>query len=195
MPATTIGSRGLRALCHVAAVVAVLTACATHSPNDNEDASPMDINDLPNLRQTQTELLALIEGARLLITGAAPSATHWRWSDRYGAGSCHDDAGNKGIMLFFPDLYTEHGLTPQEWDRAIADITELAADAGLTEVATPGDTDTNHDARFYSDDGRELMVGSLENTVISARVTCRRDDDSDPIEMVDGRIVMPPQPE
>ncbi|WP_197507580.1 LppA family lipoprotein [Mycobacterium sp. ACS4331] len=183
----------LRTVLATGTALAVLTACGEpESPILNKDAIPMNLRTLPTLKQTQNQMLDLIEAVRVRIAAEAPQAGAWHWADGWSGSGCTDDAGDSGIALYFPDLTAKYGLSTAEWDRVLPAVTALAAEAGLTEVAMPQNSETNHDARFTSGDGRELLVGSSVATVITARISCRREA-GDPID-VDGVIPMPPDP-
>lgn len=174
------------------ALVGLLTACQQpESPILNEEATPMDLAALPTLRQTQQQMLGLIDDVRQRISEQVPAAAAWHWNREWATSGCPGEV-DEGLMLYFPNLVTTHNLSTAEWDRVFPLVERLSAAAGLTEVSLPGNAENNHDARFSSADGRQLLLGAAGATVISARISCREIRD-EPIR-VDGEIPMPPDP-
>ena len=137
----------------------------------------MDIADLPDIDETRTQMLALIERVRAEVVRLAPATEPWEWNrDESNAGCVQQGTGRKGTALYLRNLVSAHGLTDAEWDRVFPEVKRIAADHGLTGQWAPH----GHDVRFISDDGRELSFGTAEATVISGTITCRRPSGTSP---------------
>ncbi len=189
-----------KALTALVAAAALLTACqqesspvANKDPVVNKDRANMDIANLPTLRQTQTQMLDLIDRIQVAVSTTVPDTRPWRWNRAWDSSGCVGGAVDGAAALFFPNLVSERALAEPEWSAVFPAVKDLAAGAGLTEVAMPQDGAGNHDARFTSGDGRELVFGTRVTTLISARVSCRRTAGES--LYVDGRIPMPPDPQ
>lgn len=164
----------------VLTVVAVLSGCGGSgngydSPILNEDVPVADIADLPDIEQTRTQMLDLLERVRAEVARLVPSSEPWRWAyDESRAGCTQKETGRKGISLYFAKLYSDVSLTGAQWDLVFPAVQRLAADAGLTDNNAMANDANHHDVRFSSDDGRTLVFASAEASLITARIACRR---------------------
>lgn len=179
----------------LAAATLALTACAddTSTPTLNTEVATVDIANLPTLRETQTELLGLIDRVQAAVSAAVPDTRPWRWNRKWDSSPCAGDPDNGGVALYFPNLLSQRPLTDAEWEPVFATVKTLAAEIGLTEISMPQNGPDNHEARFDSVDGRELVFATRLTTLISARISCRRSAGES--LYVDGRIPMPPDPQ
>lgn len=172
----------------------LLTGCqhnpmtGTDSTTTSEDAATMNLSELPTLKETKTQMLALIVETQREIVRQVPASAPWRWTGRFSTTTC-----TGGMGLFFPNLYSDHALTDDEWARAFPAVRAVAERAGLSGVGGMQNSSGNHDMSITGDDGRELRFGSRDATVLSASVGCRRVPDD--TLWVDGRIPMPPDPQ
>lgn len=137
----------------------------------SKEFSVVDIADLPDIEQTRTQMLGLIESVRAEVAREVPATEPWQWNRTEGnAGCVQPETGRSGVALYLRNLVSAHGLTDAEWDQVFPAVQRLAAEAGLTKVWAPH----SRDVRFISDDGREMSFGAAAATVISGTITCRR---------------------
>ena len=87
-------------------------------------------------------------------------------------GSC-ENSGRQGVTLYFANLTSPHSFTDDEWNLALPAVQRLATEAGLTSNTAMQDSSRAHDVRFTSDDGRELLFGSIEASLITGTIVCR----------------------
>lgn len=168
--------------CRAAVALAVLTTllmisgCGeTESPILNEDVPVMDIAQLPDIEQTTTQMLDLIDRVRLEVTRLVPASAPWEWQgDQMGTGCVREETGRKGVSRYLRSLVSEHSFSDPEWERVFSAVRQLATEAGLTDIAAPQNQPGNHDMRLSSDDGRTLMFGSRVASVITGTIACRR---------------------
>jgi len=145
------------------------------SPILNEDVPAVDIAQLPDIEQTTTEMLDLIERMRAEVTRLVPATEPWEWTrDQQGFSCTQEGTGAKGVTRELRDLVSQHGLTDPEWELVFPAVRQLATDAGLTDIAAPQNRPGSHDVQFNSDDGRTLSFGSREATLFTGRIACRR---------------------
>ncbi len=168
-----------RALAAVAlAVLLAVSGCGgTPEPTPNkEDGHVIDIANLPDIEQTRTQMLDLIERVRAEVTRIAPATAPWQWGGSEGNAGCAVDTkdGQKGASRFLRKLASKTPLTDAQWDEAFPVVKKLAADEGLKSVSAPQNSSGNHDARFTSDDGLELVFGSRDAALITGTILCRR---------------------
>jgi hypothetical protein len=130
----------------------------------------MDLAQLPTAKQTQAQMLGLIDAVQREISRIVPATRPWRWHREWMTTTCDD---TDAVGLLFPKLASSHGLSDTEWAQIFPAATRLAAAAGLTDVNGIQNRIGNHDVRIASTDGRVLSLGSREATVISATVGCR----------------------
>jgi hypothetical protein len=163
------------------AVLAVMVAAAgcgsgdRESPIINEDVPVIDIAQLPDIEQTTAEMLDLIERVRQEITRLVPATEPWEWArDQQGFSCTQKKTGLTGVTRYLRSLVSQHALSDAEWELVFPAVRQLVADAGLTDIASPQDKSGSHDMRFSSDDGRTLMFGSREATLITGNIACRR---------------------
>jgi predicted LppA-like lipoprotein len=69
---------------------------------------------------------------------------------------------------------SKHSFSDPEWELVFPAVRQLAAEAGLTDIAARQDKPGNRDMRFTSDDGRMLMFGSRVASVVTGKIACRR---------------------
>lgn len=166
----------------VFAVVGTLaiTACSGggdgyDSPILNEDIPVADIADLPDIDQTRTQMLGLIERVRTEVVRLVPASEPWRWNREEATSGCtQEGTGRKGVSLYFANLVSTHAFTDAEWATAYPAVKRLAEEAGLTGASAMQDSSGSHDVRFGSDDGRSLTFGSQVASLISGSIACRR---------------------
>ena len=144
------------------------------SPIINEDVPVIDIAQLPDIEQTTTEMLDLIERVRLEVTRLVPASAPWEWNrDQTGTGCVQEKTGRKGVTRNLRNLVSKHSFSDAEWNIVFPAVRQLATEAGLTDIAAPQNAPGNHDVRFSSDDGRTLMFGSRVASLITGRIACR----------------------
>ena len=155
----------------------VFTGCERpdyESPIVNQEGPVIDIAQLPDIDKTTAQMNDLIERIRAEVTRLVPASEPWTWSGQESGNSCvQESTGQKGVSLFLRDLESGHAFSDAEWDVVFPAVRQLAADAGLTDIAAPQNAPGNHDMRFSSEDGRTLMFGSREASVISGTIKCR----------------------
>lgn len=145
------------------------------SPILNEDIPVADIADLPDIEQTRVQMLELIERVRAEVSRLIPSSEPWQWVYEESRSGCTQQAtGRKGVSLHFAKLHSGISFTDAQWDLVLPAVQRLAAGAGLTGLATMANSSGNHDVRLTSDDGRTLVFGSAEASLITADISCRR---------------------
>jgi Lipoprotein confined to pathogenic Mycobacterium len=77
------------------------------------------------------------------------------------------------VTLYFAKLTSAHSFADEEWNTALPAVQRLAADAGLTSNTAMQNSTRAHDVRFTSADGRELVFGSIEASLITGTISCR----------------------
>jgi hypothetical protein len=174
-------SRTHRAVVALLAAVTMLTAGCTgdgsgtadsQSPITNEDVPAMDIANLPDIEATRAQMLDLIERVRAEVVRLVPASAPWETKYEESSEGCKRD-GKQGVTVYFAKLVSPRRFTPEEWAVALPAVQRLAADAGLTETNAMQDTGEDHDIRFNSADGRELVFGSMEASLITGSIACR----------------------
>lgn len=179
MTTSRMSLRPGRAAVALAALTALLMAsgCGSgdgDSPIINEDASVVDIEQLPDIDATTTQMLDLIEQVRQEVTRLVPATDPWEWTrDQQGFSCVQEKTGSKGVGRDLRNLVSQYAFSDAEWDQVFPAVRELAAQSGLKTVAAPQDSVGNHDARFSSDDGRTLVFGSRKATVVTGKIACR----------------------
>ena len=134
-----------------------------------------DIADLPDIDQTRAQMLELIERVRAEVSRLVPASAPWQWHREESTSGCvQQGTGRKGVTLYFAKLYSPLSFTDEQWELAFPAVQRLAAEAGLTSNAAMGNSSGNHDVRFSSDDGRTLVFGSAEASLITGTIACRR---------------------
>lgn len=168
--------RRTMALTAIAALL-VLSGCdqpERESPIVNQESPAMDIAALPDIEQATTEMVELIERIRAEVTRLVPASAPWEWSGEQTGTSCvQESTGQKGVQRYLRDLTSQHAFSDTEWDVVFPVIRQMASDAGMTDIAAPQNAPGNHDLRFTSEDGRTLMFGSREASVMSGTIGCR----------------------
>lgn len=172
-------TRALAAL--LAAAALVIVGCnggagggqdKPESPITNEDLPAMDIADLPDIEETRSQMLDLFERVRAEVTRLVPASAPWEWRREEMRAGC-DRGGRQGVALYFANLTSPHSFTDEEWNLALPAVQRLATEAGLTSNTAMQDSSRAHDVRFTSDDGRELVFGSIEASLITGTIVCR----------------------
>jgi Lipoprotein confined to pathogenic Mycobacterium len=186
--------RILRSIAATLAASSLLLGACDRAPNQADGAPAMEISKLPTINETQAQMLDLINRVQAQVAGAVPETRPWRWMDRWSSNGCGGGGPSPdGVMLLFPNLLSEHGLTDSEWARVFPDIRHLAAGAGLTDLQMFQNSSRNYDARFGSPDGRLLIFGSRNTTLISGQISCRRKGETS--LWVGDSIPLPPDPQ
>ena len=163
------------ALVVVLVLICGCTSDKTESPIINEDIPVTNIADLPDIEQTRTQLLELIERVRAEVVRVVPDTEPWEWRrDEARFGCVQEATGSEGSSLHLRNLVSDRPLTDDEWNRVFPAVERIAVEAGLTNYSAPQNSSGNHDVRFTSDDGRELVFGTREATLISGSAACRR---------------------
>ncbi len=165
----------------VLAVLAVMASAAgcgrgeQESPIINEDVPVIDIAQLPDIEQTTAQMLELIEQIRQEVTRLVPATEPWEWAREQEGFSCtQEKTGQTGVTRHLRSLVSQHAFSDAEWELVFSAVRQLAADAGLTDIGSPQNKSGSHDMRFTSDDGRTLMFGSREATLITGNIACRK---------------------
>jgi len=167
-----------RALAAVLAAGAIVMAGCNSSSGEydspiiNEDVPAMDIANLPDIEATRTQMLDLIERVRAEVTGLVPASAPWTWRREEMTSGCERN-GRKGVALYFAKLTSPHSFTDEEWAVAYPAVQRLAAEAGLANSSAMQNSSGAHDVRLTSDDGRELVFGSMEASLITGSISCR----------------------
>jgi hypothetical protein len=155
----------------------VISGCGQpdyESPIVNQEGPVIDIAQLPDIEQTTTEMIDLIERVRAEVTRLVPSSEPWEWTrDQQGTSCVQETTGQKGVKRYLRDLASQHAFSDSEWEMVFPAVRQLATEAGLTDIAAPQNEPGNHDMQFSSDDGRTLMFGSRKASVISGTIACR----------------------
>lgn len=159
------------------AALLVLSGCGQperESPIVNQESPAMDITALPDIEQATTEMIDLIERIRTEVTRLVPASAPWEWVGEQTGTSCvQESTGQKGVSEYLRDLVSEHAFSDAEWDIVFPAVRQLAINAGLTDIAAPQNAPGSHDVRFTSADGRTLMFGSRQASVMSGTIGCR----------------------
>lgn len=135
----------------------------------------MDIANLPDIEATRAQMLDLIERVRAEVTRMVPASAPWEWKyDETRAGCTQDGTGAKGVSLYFAKLYSPTTFTDAEWDLVLPAVERMAAEDGLTNSSSMQNSSGSHDVRLSSADGRTLVIGSIEASLISGSIACRR---------------------
>lgn len=142
------------------------------SPITNEDVPAMDIADLPDIEATRTQMLDLIERVRAEVSRLVPASAPWEWRREESRAGCERN-GRQGVALYFAKLTSPHSFTDEEWNTALPAVQRLTTEAGLTSDTAMQDSSQAHDVRFTSADGRELVFGSIEASLITGTIACR----------------------
>ena len=182
---------GRHTVAAILTVAVTLTACqhdiSSEPATPAKDTATMNLSELPTLKETQMQMLELLDAAQREIVREVPATAPWRWNRDWMTIQCV-----AGLGLYFPNLISAHALTDDEWARIFPLVTGLAERAGLSGADTMQNASGNHDVRIGSADGRELMVGSRDATVLTATISCRRSPDDS--LWVNGKIPLPPDP-
>ena len=145
------------------------------SPLLNEDVPVVDIADLPDIEQTKVQMLDLIERVRAEVVRLVPESEPWGWNrDESRIGCTQEATGRKGVLLYTPNLVSDISFNDEQWGLVHPAVQRLAAEAGLTEARVFANSTGNREVRFHSGDGRTLVFGSKEASLISATIGCRR---------------------
>ncbi|MDH6195282.1 PBP1b-binding outer membrane lipoprotein LpoB [Mycobacterium frederiksbergense] len=89
----------------VVAIALMLSGCTGgdgeyDSPILNEDVPVADIADLPDIEQTRTQMLDLIERLRVEVTRLVPASEPWQWnSEESRTGCVQKVTGRKGVWV------------------------------------------------------------------------------------------------
>lgn len=168
--------RRAMALTAIAALL-ILSGCdqpERESPIVNQESPAMDIASLPDIEQATTAMTDLMERIRAEVTRLVPASSPWEWSgDQTGTSCVQESTGQKGVQRYLRDLTSRHAFSDTEWGIVFPAVRQLANDAGLTDIAAPQNAPGNRDLRFSSEDGRTLMFGSREASVMSGTIGCR----------------------
>lgn len=145
------------------------------SPIVNQGGPVIDIAQLPDIEQTTTEMIDLMERVSREVTRLVPAAEPWVWArDQQGFSCKQESTGQEGVKRMLRSLTSQHALTDAEWELVFPAVRQIASEAGLTKIAAPQNQPGNHDMRISSDDGRTLLFGSREAMLISGDIACRR---------------------
>jgi len=160
------------------AAVLLATGCDRSEPESpivNQGGPVIDIAQLPDIEQTTTQMVDLMERVSREVTRLVPAAEPWEWArDQQGFSCKQESTGREGVKRYLRSLTSQHALTDAEWELVFPAVKQLASEAGLTEIAAPQNQPGNHDVQITSDDGRTLIFGSRKATLISADIGCRR---------------------
>ena len=155
--------------------VLMLSGCERpdyESPILNDDTPQIDIAQLPDIEQTTTEMIELIERVSQEVTRLVPASAPWEWKREQTGTGCEQN-GRKGVHRFLRSLVSQHSFSDAEWELVFPAVRQLAGDAGLTDIAAPQNAPGNHDMRLSSDDGRTLKFGSRVASLITGEIRCR----------------------
>jgi hypothetical protein len=148
------------------------TAAQPQSPITNEDVPAMDIAELPDIEATQAQMLQLLDRVLAEVTRLVPASAPWEIKVEGSTEGC-ERGGRQGVTAYLPKWYSPRPFTSEEWAVALPAVQRLATDAGLTDSSAMQDTGQDHDVRFNSADGRELVFGSMEASLITGSIACR----------------------
>lgn len=145
------------------------------SPILNEDVPVANLTDLPDIEHSRIEMLDLMERVRDEVSRLAPATQPWRWNREESRSGCvQKESGLRGVSLATQNLISDAPLTDDEWAAAFPVVERLTRESGLGTVTVMANASRNHDVRFSSDDGRTLVFGTAEASVIAGRIECRR---------------------
>ena len=86
-----------RTVAAVLAIAATLTACqhnvSSEPATPAKDTPAMNLSHLPTLKETQTQMLELLDAVRHEIVQQVPATTPWRWSHDGRRSSAWADSG------------------------------------------------------------------------------------------------------
>ncbi|MGV0838539.1 LppA family lipoprotein [Mycolicibacterium thermoresistibile] len=151
------------------------------SPLLNEDVPVVDIADLPDIEQTKVQMLDLIERVRAEVVRIVPESEPWRQAyEERRSGCTQESTGRKGVMIHLAKFGSSISFSDEQWTLVYPAVQRLAAEAGLTEVSAMANSSRNHDIRFSSTDGRTLVFGSKEASLLTGSIACRRPAENPP---------------
>ena len=132
----------------------------------------MDIATLPDIEVARTQMLDLINRVHEEVVRLVPSSAPWESKYEEEREGCTRN-GKQGVTLYFAKLTSPRSFTDEEWNNVFPAVQRLAAQAGLTSIAAMQDSSQSHDVRFNSADGRTLVFGSIEASLITGSIACR----------------------
>ncbi|KUI35158.1 hypothetical protein AU195_09670 [Mycobacterium sp. IS-1496] len=157
----------------------LLTACGggsgDESPMATQEVPKIDIAQLPDIEQTRTQMTELVDRVRAEVARLVPGSEPWTQSYDESRENCtQQGTGKKGTALYLAKWTSQLSMTDAQWSLVFPAVQRLAADAGLSTVTAMADSSRNHDVRFSSDDGRTLVFGSKEASLLTGNIACRR---------------------
>ena len=162
-------------------LAAVLAGCGgadDNSPIATAELPMTALADLPDVEDTRTQMLGLIERVRDELVRLVPESAPWRWNrDENWADCTQDGSGEKGLSVSTQNMISSVSFTDAQWDLVFPAVQRVVAAEGLVNVSPTVDSSYNHDVRISSDDGRTLRLGSKEASLIKGYIACRRPAD------------------
>ncbi len=160
----------------LAAALVAVSGCAADESPITDQAGPMtDLADLPDIDQTEEQMLELIERVRTEVERVVSGTDPWTWAGSPGNGGCgRSGTVREGVNRYLRNLYSPKALTDAEWERALPGVRRIVGAEGLDRLWTPQSSKGSHEVRFSSSDGRQLIFGTRDTTLISGATGCRR---------------------
>lgn len=158
----------------------VLAACGGgesgyESPILDQEVPMIDIAQLPDIEQTRAQMVDLVERVRAEVARLVPESAPWTQSYEESRENCaQQGTEQRGTALYLAKWTSQLSMTDAQWSLAFPAVQRLAAEAGLPTVTAMADASRNHDVRFSSDDGRTLVFGSKEASLLTGSIACRR---------------------
>jgi hypothetical protein len=145
------------------------------SPILNQEVPEIDIAQLPDIEQTRSQMVDLVDRVRAEVTRLVPESAPWAQSYEESRENCsRPGTEGQGTALYLAKWTSQLSMTDAQWSLVFPAVQRMAAGAGLSSVTAMADSSHNHDVRFSSDDGRTLVFGSKEASLLSGNIACRR---------------------
>lgn len=145
------------------------------TPILDQEVPMIDIAQLPDIEQTRAQMVDLVDRVRAEVQRLVPETAPWTQSYEETRENCTEQgAQQQGAALYLAKWTSPLSMTDAQWALVLPAVQRLAADAGLTTVTAMADASRNHDVRFSSDDGRTLVFGSKEASLLTGDISCRR---------------------
>ncbi|KUI28317.1 hypothetical protein AU196_17140 [Mycobacterium sp. IS-1742] len=159
--------------------VLMVAACGggsgDESPMASQEVPKIDIAQLPDIEQTRTQMTELVDSVRAEVARLVPESAPWTQSYEESRDNCtQQESGQKGTALYLAKWTSPLSMSDAQWNLVFPAVQRLAADAGLSTVTAMADSSRNHDVRLSSDDGRTLVFGSKEASLLTGSIACRR---------------------
>lgn len=145
------------------------------SPILNQEVPKIDIAKLPDIEETRAQMIGLVDRIRAEVARLVPESDPWTQSYEESRDNCaQQGTGQQGTALYLAKWTSPLSMSDAQWGLAFPAVQRMAADAGLSSVTAMADASRNHDVRFSSEDGRTLVFGSREASLLTGSIACRR---------------------